>query len=498
MNTAAQATLPRLRADFLIGGRWVEAVCGERREILDPATGEVVGDTAYGDARDADRALDAATHAFARWSQTPVAQRTAILARGADLLRERLEPIAVALTREQGKPLPDSRKELRFTADVFTYYAELARHRADEWRPASSPEMRSLVIRQPLGVVVAIVPWNFPVDLFSWKAAPALAAGCTVVVKPAPETPLATAAAIQCFLDAGLPDGVLNYVVGPVETLGEMLVTDPRSRMIAFTGSTASGRRIMALASSHVKRLNLELGGHTPMIILDDADLDATIPAAVRRSFSNMGQICNAVNRLYVARTLAEEFQERFVDATTRLKLGPGLEPGVEYGPMINEKQVARTELHVEDAVGRGARLLWGGTRPDGDRFSKGHFYQPTVLADVPDDARTMREETFGPVAPIASFASLDEVVRRANSTEYGLVAYVYGKDLGQSLLIAEQLEFGGVGINVNDVTELASPFGGWKESGIGREMGPEGLEAYLEPKHIRIRLGPGAPAPGV
>ena len=492
MSAAVKPTLPRLRADFLIGGRWVEAASGERREILDPATSDVVGDTAYGDARDADLALDAATQAFSGWSRTPVAQRASILARGADLLRERLEPIAVALTREQGKPLPDSRKELRFTADVFTYYAELAKHRADEWRPASSPQMRSLVIRQPLGVVVAIVPWNFPVDLFSWKAAPALAAGCTVIVKPAPETPLATAAAIQCFLDAGLPDGVLNYVVGPVETLGETLVSDPRSRMIAFTGSTASGRRIMALASAHVKRLNLELGGHTPMIILDDADLNATIPAAVRRSFSNMGQICNAVNRLYVARPLADEFAERFVDATTRLKLGPGLEPGVEYGPMINEKQVARTASHVEDAVGRGARLLWGGARPDGDRFAKGHFYQPTVLADVPDEAKTMREETFGPVAPIASFASLDEVVRRANSTEYGLVAYVFGKDLGQALQIAEQLEFGGVGINVNDVTELASPFGGWKESGIGREMGPEGLEAYLEPKHIRIRLGPG------
>ena len=492
MSTQPKATLPRLRADFLIGGRWVEAVSGERREILDPATGEVVGDTAFGDARDADRALVAATHAFTSWSRTPVGERASILERGANLLRERLESIAVALTREQGKPLPDSRKELRFTADVFSYYAEVVKHRADEWRPASRPEMRSLVIRQPLGVVVAIVPWNFPVDLFSWKAAPALAAGCTVVVKPAPETPLATAAAIQCFLDAGLPDGVLNYVVGPVATLGETLVTDPRSRMIAFTGSTASGRRIMALASSHVKRLNLELGGQTPMIILADADLDATIPAAVRRSFSNMGQICNAVNRLYVARPLADEFQERFVDATTRLKLGPGLEPGVEYGPMINEKQVARTEAHVEDAVGRGARLLWGGARPDGDRFVKGHFYQPTVLADVPDEARTMREETFGPVAPIASFASLDEVVLRANSTEYGLVAYVFGKDLGQALLIAEQLEFGGVGINVNDVTELASPFGGWKESGIGREMGPEGLEAYLEPKHIRIRLGAG------
>jgi succinate-semialdehyde dehydrogenase/glutarate-semialdehyde dehydrogenase len=490
MSAVEQAPLPMLHSQLLIGGRWVEAAAGARSTIHDPATGEPVGDVAFGDATDADRALAAATTSFPAWSRTPVAERSRILHRSAELLRERLEPMAVTLTREQGKPLPDSRKELRFTAQVFDYYADIAAHRFDEWRPSALPEMRSLVIRQPVGVVVAIVPWNFPVDLFSWKVAPALAGGCTVICKPAPETPLATAQAVQCLLDAGLPDGVLNFVVGPVETLGEALITDPRSRMIAFTGSTASGRRIMALASAHVKRLNLELGGHTPLIVLDDADLDMTIPAAVRRSFSNMGQICNSVNRLYVAEKVVDEFEERFVDATSRLKLGPGLEPGVEYGPMINDRQVERTRAHVEDAVGRGARLLWGGHPPEEERFRRGHFYLPTVLSGVPDEARAMREETFGPVAPIAPFETLDEVVRRANSTEYGLVAYVFGRDVAKALLVAERLEFGGVGINVNDVTELESPFGGWKESGIGREMGREGLEAYLEPKHIRIRVG--------
>ena len=492
MTAVEQKRLPQLHAGLLIGGRWVEAVGGERREVHDPATGELVGDVAFGDARDADRALAAASAAFPTWSKTTVAERARILHRGAALLRDRLESMAVTLTREQGKPLADSRKELRFTAQVFDYYAEIAAHRADEWRPASLPEMRSLVIRQPVGVVVAIVPWNFPVDLFSWKVAPALAAGCTVVCKPAPETPLATAEAVQALMDAGLPGGVLNYVIGPVETLGETLITDPRSRMIAFTGSTASGRRIMALASAHVKRLNLELGGHTPMIVLDDADLETTIPAAVRRSFSNMGQICNAVNRLYVASSVVHDFEERFVDLTSRLNLGPGLEPGVEYGPMINDRQVERTRAHVQDAVSRGARLLWGGHPPEEERFRRGHFYLPTVLSGVPDHARAMREETFGPVAPITAFDTLEEVVRRANSTEYGLVAYVFGRDLARALLVAERLEFGGVGINVNDVTELESPFGGWKESGVGREMGPEGLEAYLEPKHIRIRLGSG------
>jgi acyl-CoA reductase-like NAD-dependent aldehyde dehydrogenase len=315
-----------------------------------------------------------------------------------------------------------------------------------------------------------------------------LAAGCSVVAKPASQTPLATARVIQCFADAGLPDGVLNYVIGPSRELGEALITDPRTRMIAFTGSTASGRRVMELAAKGIKRVNLELGGQTPFIVLRDADLDLTIPAAVRRSFSNMGQICNAVNRIYVSRDLEPEFERRFVDRTSGLSIGPGLDPGVEYGPLIDEVQIERTQRHVDDAVAKGGRLVWGGRRLDGERFERGHFYVPTVVADVPDTAIAMSDETFGPLAPITTFETLDELAGRANSTRYGLVAYVFG-ELESALRLAEKLEFGGVGINVNDVTELEGPFGGWKESGIGREMGSEGLEAYLEPKHIRIRF---------
>ena len=482
--------LPQLRADLLLEGAWVPAAGGERRTIRDPATGEPVGDTAWADARDADRALAAAARAFPAWSRTPTDERGRVLRGAAALMRERAATIATALTREQGKPLADSLKEVDFACRVFDYYAELAGHRADEWRPASAPDLRSLVLRQPVGVVAALVPWNYPVDLYAWKVAPALAAGCTVVCKPASQTPLATAMAVQCLLGAGLPDGVLGYVVGPGETVGERLAADARTRLVALTGSTATGRRVMALAAAHITRLNLELGGHSPLIVLADADLGAAVPAAVRRSYSNMGQICVAVNRIFVAERLVDEFADRFVDAAAGLRLGHGLDPGVEYGPMIDRAQVARTQEHVDDALGRGGALLWGGRAPEGEGFARGSFYLPTVLRDVPDDARVMREETFGPVAPIVAFSSDDEAVARANATPYGLAAYVFGRDLARALAIAERLEFGGVGVNVNDVTELRAPFGGWKESGLGRELGPEGLDAYLEPKHVRIRLG--------
>lgn len=479
-----------LSADLFIAGRWVPSSTGERRVVTDPATGEPIGEVAWGGVVDAERALQAASTAFPAWSRTAATQRAAILRQAAVLIRERRERIATTLTREQGKPLADSRKEIDFAARVLDYYADLAPHRSGEWRPTADPGLRSLVVREPVGVVAAIVPWNYPVDLLAWKVGPALAAGCTVVAKPAAATPLATALVVGCFSEAGLPDGVLNYVLGPAGTLGETLVTDPRSRLIALTGSTETGRRVMALAAAHIKRLNLELGGHAPFIVLEDADLDTVVPAALRRSFSNMGQICIAVKRLFVHRRLIDEFAERLADATARLRIGPGLDPSVEYGPLIDDAAVRRTEAAVADALGRGARLLAGGRRPEGDRFERGSFFLPTVLRDVPDEAVAMREETFGPLAPITAWDSLDEVAARANATPYGLAAYIYGRDLGRAFALAERLEFGGVGINVNDVTELEAPFGGFKESGIGRELGPEGLEAYLEPKHIRIRIG--------
>jgi succinate-semialdehyde dehydrogenase/glutarate-semialdehyde dehydrogenase len=337
---------------------------------------------------------------------------------------------------------------------------------------------------------VAIVPWNYPIDLLSWKLAPALAAGCTVVAKPATGTPLATAHVIRCFEEAGVPPGVANLVIGPGGEVGDELVENPISRAIKITGSTATGRRVMQLASRHIKRLTLELGGQTPLIVLDDADLDAVVPAAVRRSYSNMGQICISVNRVFVARRIESDFLGAFAEQARGLRLGHGLDAGVEYGPLFDEGTRERTSGHVHDALAHGARVVTGGRVPPGADYESGWFYEPTLIADASSEMLVMQEETFGPVAAVSGIDSDAEAIELANATPYGLAAYVFGRDLERCLRIAERLEAGGVGVNVNDVTELQAPFGGWKESGLGRELGPEGLAACLEPKHIRIGLG--------
>jgi succinate-semialdehyde dehydrogenase / glutarate-semialdehyde dehydrogenase len=488
-------TLSRRRADgselalLFVGGEWRSAASGRRLQIRDPATGELVGEAACGRKEDARRALESAQAAQPEWAATPAAERAELLHRAAALIRERIWEIARVLTLEQGKPLGDAHKEIAFSCDVIDYYAEEGRRVGGEWRPTSTPGVRSLVLRQPVGVVVAIVPWNYPIDLLSWKIAPALAAGCAVVAKPASGTPLATAHVVRCFAEAGLPAGVLNLVIGPGSQVGDELVSNPISRKITITGSTATGRRVMQLAARHIKRLTLELGGQTPLIVLDDADLEAVVPAAVRRSYSNMGQICIAVNRILVANRLERDFVEAFAEATRSLRLGHGLDEGVDYGPLFDSATRQRAARHVADAVSRGAQLVTGGQRPAGGDYEHGWFYEPTVLARTSPDMLIMNEETFGPVAAVTSIRSDDETVALANGTPYGLAAYIFGRDLERCLRIAERLEAGGVGVNVNDVTELQAPFGGWKESGFGRELGPEGLHSCLELKHIRIAV---------
>jgi succinate-semialdehyde dehydrogenase / glutarate-semialdehyde dehydrogenase len=474
-------------ARLFVGGEWRDAASGRWVEINDPASGELVGRAALGGREDARAALEAAQAAFSGWAATSADERAAILHRAASLVRERLDEIARVLTLEQGKPLADSRKEIAFGVEVIDYYAEEGRRVGGEWRPSSAPGVRSLVLRQPMGVVVAIVPWNYPIDLLSWKVAPALAAGCTVVAKPATGTPLATAHVVACFEEAGLPPGVLNLVIGPGGEVGDELVASPLSRKITITGSTATGRRVMELAARHIKRLTLELGGHTPLIVLDDADVDAVVPAAVRRSYSNMGQICIAVNRILVSERIERDFVEAFAERARSLRLGHGLDPGVEYGPLFDQATRERTAQHVEDAVARGGRVVVGGRPPEGGEYQRGWFYEPTLVTEASPEMLVMREETFGPVAAVTRVRSDDDAVALANATPYGLAAYVFGSDLERCLRIAERLEAGGVGVNVNDVTELQAPFGGWKESGFGRELGREGLEACLELKHVRI-----------
>ncbi|RME43806.1 MAG: aldehyde dehydrogenase family protein, partial [Chloroflexi bacterium] len=346
----------------------------------------------------------------------------------------------------------------------------------------------SFTLKQPIGVVAAITPWNFPVDLLSWKVGPALAVGCTVVVKPPSEAPLAAIEFLRCFHEAGLPPGVINIVTGPGSQVGAELVTNPLSRKIAFTGSTETGVWIAREAARHLKRVTLELGGSAPFIVCRDADLDLAVPQALRRSFSHTGQICISVNRIFVQQEVASAFTERFAEAASRLRVADGLAvPDADMGPMISEQGRQTVREHVADAVKKGARVLTGGKEPDGPEFARGFFYLPTVLTDVTPDMRVMQEETFGPVAPIATFHTLDEGIEMANNSRYGLAAYVFTRDLDTAMYAAGRLEAGGVGININDITDIRGPFGGWKASGLGRELGEPGLDSYLEWKHVRV-----------
>lgn len=471
----------------LIGGEW--RIGADTFAVINPATAEEVARATQGTVQDVATAVEVAADAFPRWARTGSRERAAVLHRAATLLRERLEAMAVLLTREQGKPLRDSRKELATTADVLDLYAEEARRTVGEALPGETGETFSFVLRQPVGVVAAIGPWNFPVELLAWKIAPALAAGCTVVAKPPSEAPLAVLEMGRCLMDAGLPAGVLNMVTGPGRTVGEAMVTHPLVRKVAFTGSTITGRRIGALATEQLKRVTLELGGSAPFIVCEDADLERAVPDAVRRSFSHAGQICISVNRIYVHHRLFAEFTERFVERTRRLVVADGLKvPDADMGPMISETARQHAREHVADAIAKGAQVLTGGREPEEDEYARGFFYLPTALVDVDPAMRCMSEETFGPVAPIARFSTLDEALAMANATEYGLAAYIYTRDLKTALDAAGRLESGGVGVNVNDITDLRMPFGGWKASGVGRELGRYGLESYLELKHIRLR----------
>jgi len=476
---------------LLIGGAWRAAVDGATREVRDPATGEFVGRSALAGPRDIDAAVEAARDAAAAWAATHSDERCAILRRAADLLDAHRDEIADLLTREQGKPLPDSAKEIAFGAEVMRYYAEEGRRVAGSVRPSVRADVRNLVGYSPVGVVAAIVPWNYPVDLYCWKVAPALAAGCPVIVKPPEETPLAIGRTAEMLVEAGVPAGVLADLPGPGAGTGERLVSHPGVRLVTATASTATGRAIMRAASEDIKRLSLELGGHTPFVVLGDADVDEAARAAARRSFSNMGQICIAVNRILVDRRVHGEFVEALRGTVETMRIGHGVEADVEYGPVLGEAVRERAAAHIQDARGRGGRVVIGGEPLRGDSFDRGTFFAPTVVDNVPLGARVMSEETFGPVAAVHEAADDRALLAATNAGPYGLAAYVYGEDLERAWAFAERVEAGAVGINVNDTTDLQAPFGGWKLSGLGRELGPEGLRTYLEPRHLRMRVRP-------
>lgn len=460
---------------------------GKTATICNPANREPVALVAVAGRDEARQALQAANIAFPVWSGTASSKRAEILHQSARLVRERSDAIARLLTLEQGKPLKNAKVEVLSSADVLDYYAEEGKRNFGEW--IAGPKSRSIVLRQPVGVAALITPWNFPVDLLAWKVAPCLAAGCTFVAKPPSLAPLAATEFVRAVAEAGLPAGAANVVHGSGVEVGAELVENPISRKIAFTGETATGRAIMASAAAHIKRVSLELGGQSPFIVCPDADLQAAAASAAQRAFSNMGQICISVNRIYVSEEVAEPFTEELVRRAERLKIGDGLKEDTDLGPMFSLKQRDRTKEHVADALEKGADLLTGGLEPEGEAFRNGYFFRPTVLARADHKMRVMREETFGPVAPIMKFKTLEEAISLANDTEFGLAAYVFTNDLKTALQAAERLEAGGIGVNVNNVVDLQAPFGGWKESGLGRELGHFGLEAYLETKHIRLGL---------
>ncbi len=470
--------------DLLVGGRWRAASDRGTLAVEDPSTGDTLAEVADATVADAQAALAAAHETFAAWRDHPPRERGEILRRAYEAITDRAEDLALLMTLEMGKPLAESRSEVAYGASFLRWYAEEATRIDGRFTTHEQGKGRLVTMKQAVGPCVFITPWNFPLAMGTRKVGPAIAAGCTMVVKPAKATPLSMLALAQILQEAGLPDGVLNVITA--KSSGEVmepLVKDPRTRKLSFTGSTEVGRSLMAQASEQILRVSMELGGNAPFVVFEDADLDDAVDGAMVAKMRNIGEACTAANRFHVADALAGEFAERMAERMGALTIGRGTEEGVDVGPLIDEAQLEKVDELVRDAVQRGARVLTGGERVDGP----GHFYRPTVLSDVPDDARLLREEIFGPVAPVKGFGSEAEAVAAANDTEYGLVAYLYTADLKRALRVSEALETGMVGLNQGVVSNAGAPFGGIKHSGVGREGGPEGIEEYLEIKYVAM-----------
>lgn len=456
-------------------------------EVTNPATGDVVGLVATA-SRDSVRvAIEAAWRAFPGWANTPASERAKLLMEVGQRIRHDVDRLARILTLEQGKPLAEARGEIQISADYFQWNAEEAKRIYGETIPASVPHKRLLAIRQPVGVVASITPWNFPASMIARKVAPALAAGCPVVIKPASATPLSALELVKICHEVGLPPGVVNIVVGNSTMIAEEFMVNPKVRKISFTGSTEVGQQLMRDASHDMKRISLELGGHAPFIVMDDADLDQAVKGVVASKYRNAGQTCICANRLYVERPIYEEFGQRLAEAVAALKVGDGLDPEVEVGPLIDRQALVKVERQVEDALTRGGQILVGGARPAIE--TPGAFYLPTVITNVPHEALVAQEETFGPLLGMWAFDTDKEVIERANDTPYGLAAYFYGRDFSRVTRVYEALEYGIIGVNDPVPTVVQAPFGGVKHSGFGREGGHQGLDEYLEWKFVSIGI---------
>jgi succinate-semialdehyde dehydrogenase/glutarate-semialdehyde dehydrogenase len=467
-------------AAALIDGEWVTSA--KTFPVNDPATGAEIAAVPDLGAKDATRAIDAAVKAFPGWSAKTAKERAGILKRWFDLVTAETESLAKLMTMEQGKPLAESRAEVAYGAAFIEWFAEEAKRAYGHTIPSTVASKRYLTIKQPIGVVAAIAPWNFPIAMITRKVAPALAAGCTAVVKPAAETPLCALAVAKLGMDAGLPPGVLNVVTTTdAPAVGKVFCADPRVRKLSFTGSTEVGKLLYRQCADTVKKLTLELGGNAPLIVFDDADLDQAVAGAMASKYRNAGQTCVCANRILVQSGIYDRFAAALVEAVQKLKVGPGLESGVAIGPLISGEAIEKVETLVGDAVNRGAKILTGGTPDNAGPL----FYRPSVVGDVKADMRIVHEEIFGPVAALIRFDSEADAIRIANDTPFGLASYLFSKDLGRAWRVAEKLEAGMVGVNEGIFSNEAVPFGGVKESGLGREGGAEGLEEYLEVKYI-------------
>jgi len=456
--------------------------------VHNPATLEHLADVADATAEDAREAIEAASKAMPGWTAVPALERARVLRRAEALMLERADALGRTLTLEGGKPLAEARGEIAYAASFFGWFAGEAERVYGRTIPASQASKRLMVLRQPVGVVGAITPWNFPAAMVTRKVGPAIAAGCSVVLKPAEQTPLTAIAIAEILAEAGLPAGVLTVVTtSDPAAVGNELLRSSLVRKITFTGSTEVGKYLMREAAASVKRVSLELGGHAPFIVFADADIEAAAKGAITSKFRNAGQTCVCANRIYVHASVAKAFTEAFVPLVAALKVGNGVDAGVQIGPLIDQAGVNKVEAHVRDATSHGAHVRVGGHRPA--ERDHGYFFEPTVLTDVRDDMLVMREETFGPVAPIATFDSEDEVMERANRGPFGLAAYFYTRDLSRAWRVSERLEYGIVGINDPLPSTAQAPFGGYKESGLGREGGSEGMEAFLETKYVSMGL---------
>lgn len=467
-----------------IAGKWIQTE--EQMDVYNPADGTVIGTLSKGGKKEARLAVDAAADAFPAWSRRTANERGELLRRWHELIAEHTDELARIMTTEQGKPLKEAAGEIQYANSFVAWYAEEGKRIYGETIPGSSSRQRIIVTKQPVGVVAAITPWNFPASMITRKVAPALAAGCTVVIKPSGETPFTAIKLVELADQAGIPAGVINIVTGSSSDISGVWQEDSRVRKLSFTGSTEVGKQLMAGASANVKKISLELGGHAPFIVTDQADLDQAAAGLISSKFRNGGQTCVCANRVYVQEGIAEKFAAKFTELVKQLKVGSGMEKGVDIGPLINREAVDKVVRQIKDAKEKGGIVLAGGQAlPELGR----NYVEPTVIMNATDDMECMNEETFGPLAPITTFETIDEAVQRANNSPYGLAAYVFTQNLGEAVRIAESLDYGIVGVNDPVPSTAQAPFGGFKESGLGREGGHYGMEEFLEVKYISLGL---------